>query len=198
MYWTSVHWSYCANCRYFTRTSTQNNVHGKYNYPRMASKGIRTYTYELKRAHFLFNKTRSTKVTNLDTDFCLKSRAKCRQVLSIRTGTCEPPHDKTNKMNVRQAKTQISLGIRPVWSESSQCAQWVAEEPNFLHADNEVSNQTGRLPRLIWVFAGRTVILLVLSGGGSCAYVDFCAEHLLHLHYRNAPKYSDRHVGQTV
>ena len=28
----------------------------------------------------------------------------------------EPPHDKTNKMTVRPAKTQISLGIRPVWS----------------------------------------------------------------------------------
>ena len=26
----------------------------------------------------------------------------------------EPPHDKTNNMAVRQAKTQISLGIRPV------------------------------------------------------------------------------------
>ena len=31
----------------------------------------------------------------------------------------EPQHDKTNKMSVRPAKTQISLGIRPVWSESS-------------------------------------------------------------------------------
>ena len=32
----------------------------------------------------------------------------------------EPPHDKTKKkMTVRPAKTQISLGIRPVWSESS-------------------------------------------------------------------------------
>ena len=28
----------------------------------------------------------------------------------------EPRHDKTNKMNVHPAKTQISLGIRPVWS----------------------------------------------------------------------------------
>ena len=28
----------------------------------------------------------------------------------------EPPHDKTNKMTVHPAKTQISLGIRPVWS----------------------------------------------------------------------------------
>ena len=25
-------------------------------------------------------------------------------------------HDKTNKMDVRPAKTQVSLGIRPVWS----------------------------------------------------------------------------------
>ena len=31
----------------------------------------------------------------------------------------EPLHDKTNKMTVHPAKTQISLGIRPVWSESS-------------------------------------------------------------------------------
>ena len=34
----------------------------------------------------------------------------------------EPPHDKTNKMTVRPAKTQISLGIRPVRSESSLSA----------------------------------------------------------------------------
>ena len=68
----------------------------------------------------------------------------------------EPPLDKTNKMTVRPAKTQISLGIRPVWSESSLCAQWVAEDPVFLHADSEVSDQTGRMSRLIWVFSGRT------------------------------------------
>ena len=30
----------------------------------------------------------------------------------------EPRLDKTNKMSVRPVKTQISLGIRPVWSES--------------------------------------------------------------------------------
>ena len=29
----------------------------------------------------------------------------------------EPWHDKTNKMSVRPAKTQINLGIRSVWSE---------------------------------------------------------------------------------
>ena len=30
--------------------------------------------------------------------------------------TNEPRHDKTNKMSVRPAKTQIRLGIRPVWT----------------------------------------------------------------------------------
>ena len=37
--------------------------------------------------------------------------------------TYEPQHDKTNKMSVRPAKTQISLGICPVWSESSLSAR---------------------------------------------------------------------------
>ena len=79
----------------------------------------------------------------------------------------KPRHDKTNKMSVRPAKTQIGLGVRPVWSESSLCAQWVAKDPMFLHADNDDSDQTGRMPRLIWVFAGRTLILFVLSCRGS-------------------------------
>ena len=83
----------------------------------------------------------------------------------------EPRHDKTNKIGVRPAKIQISLGIRPVWSESSLCAEWVAKDPSFLHADSEDSDQTGRMRRLIWDFAGRTVASLVLSCRGS--YVPF-------------------------
>ena len=66
------------------------------------------------------------------------------------------------------AKIQISLGIHPVWSDSSLCIEWVAKDPNFLHADSKDSVQTGRMPRLIWVFAWRTEnILLVLSQDGS-------------------------------
>ena len=79
----------------------------------------------------------------------------------------EPRHDKTNKMSVRPAKTQISLGICPVCSESSLCAQWVAKDPRFLRADREDADQTWRMPRLIWVFAGRTLILLILLCRGS-------------------------------
>ena len=35
---------------------------------------------------------------------------------------------------VRSAKIQNSLGIHPVWSEFA-CAQWVANDPMFLHVD---------------------------------------------------------------
>ena len=76
----------------------------------------------------------------------------------------EPPHDKTNKMTVHPAKTQISLGFRPVWSESSLRAQWVAKDTNFLHADSEDSEQTG----LIWVFARR-----------KCHFVGFVMRRLI-------------------
>ena len=65
-------------------------------------------------------------------------------------------------MSVRPAKTQISLGIQPVWPESSLSAQWVVKDPRFLHADSEDSDQTGRMPRLIWVFTVRTATLLVV------------------------------------
>ena len=43
-----------------------------------------------------------------------------------------------NQQNVRLSNIRISLGIRPVWSESSLCAQWVAKDPSFLHADSEL------------------------------------------------------------
>ena len=56
---------------------------------------------------------------------------------------------KPTKWHAGLAKTQISLHICPVWSESLLCAQWVAKEPNFLPADSEDSDQTGWMPRLI-------------------------------------------------
>ena len=40
----------------------------------------------------------------------------------VQQSTVEPPHDKTSNVAVRPAKTRISLGIRPVCSESSLSA----------------------------------------------------------------------------
>ena len=42
--------------------------------------------------------------------------------------TFEPPHEK---------KQQQQNDIRPVWSESLLCAQCLAKDPSFLHADSE-------------------------------------------------------------
>ena len=72
----------------------------------------------------------------------------------------------TYKMDVRPAKTQISLGIRQVWSESLLCTQWVARDPSFLHADNEDWSEWADAQAdmsLSWAH----VILLVLSYAGS-------------------------------
>ena len=54
---------------------------------------------------------------------------------------------KSTKWHVCPAKTQISLGIRPVWSESSLSA-WRS------HMSLTIIRE--RMPRLIWVFARRT------------------------------------------
>ena len=65
---------------------------------------------------------------------------------------------KPTKWLVRPAKTQISLGIRPVWSESSLSA-WRKLGSLATHwAHSEDPNQTGRMPRLIWVFPGCIVM----------------------------------------
>ena len=58
---------------------------------------------------------------------------------------------------VCRAKTQISLG--------TECTQWVAEDPMFLHADSKDSDQTERSESSM----GAKVILSVLSWGGSNA-----------------------------
>ena len=82
-------------------------------------------------------------------------------------GTSEPPHDKTNKMACAPAKTRISLGICPVWSESWLTAwrKLGSLATHWVHSED--SDQTGGMPRLIWVFTGRTATLLILSWGGS-------------------------------
>ena len=74
-------------------------------------------------------------------------------------------------MTVHQAKTQISLGIHPVWSESSLSTQWVAKDSSFLHADSE----DGWMPRLIWVFTGHTN-----------HFVSFVIQRLICFEWRNS------------
>ena len=78
---------------------------------------------------------------------------------------------KTIEWHVRPAKTQISLGIRLDWSESSLSAlrKLGSLATHWVHSED--SDQTGRMPRLIWLFVGHMLILLVLSCPGSVMFL---------------------------
>ena len=148
--------------------------------PNFRSAQYATYVWKLRR---LNNIRILTKKCLSLIKYVIILRLRCEALYNDQTirqdATFEPRHDKTNKVTVRRAKTQISLGIRPVWSESSLYAQWVAKDPSFLHADSEDSDQTGWMTRLIWVFAGRRLILLVLSCRGSFGFDAFICGLLL-------------------
>ena len=61
---------------------------------------------------------------------------------------------KPTKWHVQTVKIQISLGFCPVWSESS-LSTWRnlgSLATHWMHSKD--SDQTGRMPRLIWIFAG--------------------------------------------
>ena len=92
-----------------------------------------------------------------DEQYCTALHCIIQLQFSLIIKQYELRHDETNKMSVRPAKTQISLGFRPVWSDFSLCVQWVAKDPRFFHADSEDFDQTGRT-------------LLVLSCRGSIIY----------------------------
>ena len=72
-------------------------------------------------------------------------------------GTYEPRHYKTNKM---------ACAPSLIWVFA--VAQCVAKDLSFLHADREDSDQTGWMPRLIWVFTGCT-----------CHFVSFVMRRLI-------------------
>ena len=64
----------------------------------------------------------------------------------------------------------------------------VSQVCHWVHSED--SDQTGRMPRLIWVFAGCTVILLVLSRGGSNIIIEIWTV----AYYHNDLKFLDRQV----
>ena len=89
-----------------------------------------------------------------------------------------------NQQNSMCAQWRFRSALASAQSDQSlRCAlsgQWVAKDPSCLYTGSEDSDQTGRMPRLIWLFAGRTVILLVLSRGSlfvclfcTCLFLSF-------------------------
>ena len=74
--------------------------------------------------------------------------------------------------------TQRSLGIRPIWLESSLSAWWNSGSLATHRAPSEDSNQTGQMLRLIWVFTG-----------GTCHFVGFVMMRLLLFNYHQIPSH---------
>ena len=71
-----------------------------------------------------------------------------------------------NEMRVQQR-------LRSAWAstqfdQSLLCTCWVAENPRFLQASSKYSDQTGQMPKLVWIFAERTSHLMILSRCVSC------------------------------
>ena len=92
--------------------------------------------------------------------------------------TIEPPHDKTNKMSMRPSKTQISLGIRPVWSVFAVRMQkaWVLNYPlSEVDAQADLSCRWAHTHFVGFVMRRLTTKLVTAE-------------------YRNDPKFSDRQV----
>ena len=74
---------------------------------------------------------------------------------------------KPTKWHVCPAKTQISLDIHLVCDQTLRCPHEESLGPELSNErtvkTDQTGQQTGYIPRLIGVFAGHTVILLVLS-----------------------------------
>ena len=110
---------------------------------------IRTWVFPWYILFIFFIFVYSIHIINSSSCISINNQLKPYTSIHVKSLRFEPQHDKTNKMTVHPVTTPISLDIHPVWSESSLCAQWVAKDPSFLHADSEDSNQTGQMPRLI-------------------------------------------------
>ena len=70
----------------------------------------------------------------------------------------EPHVRKPTFWHVRPTKTQISLRMRTVWLEYSLSAWRNFASLAIQIAPSEDSDQTARMRRLIWIFAGRTYL----------------------------------------
>ena len=52
-------------------------------------------------------------------------------------------------IHIRRLISKQKHDCAPSVIRVSVCAQWLAKDPSFLHADSEGSDQTGGMPRLI-------------------------------------------------
>ena len=86
---------------------------------------------------------------------------------------------KPTKWHVRPAKTQINLGIRPVWSKSSLSTWGKLKSLAIIRAQTKPLMRLGGCPGWSESSLGAKVILLVLSWGGSFYFVSLASTILI-------------------
>ena len=92
--------------------------------------------------------------------------------------------------HVRRTKTQISLRICAVRSESSLSAWRNLASLAIQNAPSEDSDQTARMRRLIWIFAGRTCpVVRFLPLRILCLYLLHFVDFLNCVYYSKLEKY---------
>ena len=122
----------------------------------------------LRFAVYLCNKSNAAVLTTKTLWFSQYNfRIKEAKTLFLGNGYLSRRMTKQTKW-LRPAKPQISLGIRPVWSESSLSAWGKIGSLTTQWAHSKDSDQTGWISRLTWVFARRT-----------CHFVDFVIRRLI-------------------
>ena len=108
----------------------------------------------------------------LHSSFCRFCRALAQMTAKRKERHMSHLMTRPTKWPLHPAKTQISLCIRPVWSMAS-LPTWRNFESSATHwAHCEDTDQTGQVPRLIWVFVECTVILLVLLWCSLCVWTE--------------------------
>ena len=129
---------------------------------------------------FVFFRFRSWELDVIPSFIRHHGAADCRRYDIVVSLLNEPTHDKTNKMDVRQGKTQISWASAQS-DQSSLCAQWVGKDPSFLHADGKLwSNWADAQTDLSSL--GAHAIVTVLSCAGSNVSV-FNRKRLQSIHF---------------
>ena len=88
---------------------------------------------------------------------------------------------KPTKCTVCTAKTQISLGIRPVWLEPLVCTLLVANDPMLIHVDSEL----GRCPG--WSESSLDVQVILLIGSVTCCSYPRNQNRQFYCNFRTLP-----------
>ena len=85
-----------------------------------------------------------------------------------------------NQQNDMCAQRRLRSAWASTQSDQSLLSAWRKLGSLTTHrAHSEDSDQTGRMPRLIWVFAGHSVILLVLRWGSLYIKIDWYLQKII-------------------